>query len=1858
MRRVKQFMCMALATVLTVASINFPVYAANPGETDLSEQEIVSEVVSEETEEITTENSETIGEPAENSESIGEAIEEEESEAISETSENDSEEFKENAGNTYAVRYEKTFLIQDMPDEIVGDDDILKVPTSEIYMELPGYYIRWIWYWSGSRGYGRTPGSEVKVSTFSNLSNGAIISVSPEYFALTYDVNYVLEPVDKEGNPIPDELSPAENNQDNPTFYQIDDSKTLLVPTKKGYTFGGWYSDPEYKTPVTSLGNDVMYGDITLYAKWFENYYTINFDAKDGTPDIPSKIIKYTENYALPGSTASQKGYRMKYWTLSGSDRMFGKGEIVNRLTSEPNGIVTLEAYYANDFGYVEYVLEPLDSTGKPIVDEINPAVNAKDNIYTYVYGNTFTFKNPVKTGYTFDGWYTDKDYKNKITEIKSTDKNDFILYAKWIENEYTIKIHFTDSKTDNYTVKYTENYTIPGDDYFVRSGYRFQYLCTSKTWGAGVVYKKGEVLSRLTDLNGGVIDLYAKWNKKHTSPATSYNVRSIYNSRWANPVRAYLYKNEDSTFTRVEYISNYTSEEIAVEKYSATGTFKEGFTVPKELSEWGGFYSGSKYNFLVFGEPNPNESNSKEVVRIVRYTKDWIRVDHCTIKDANVWDPFDAGSLRMVENGNKLYVHTCREMYASGDGLHHQSNMTFEIEVTDKEMKWTNELSYIPFYTSHSFNQFIVADGNDIVVADHGDAYPRAVTVQRMSTSNSNNYPKEVLAYEMPGKTGENSTGVFLGGLETSSKGYLVAFNSVDFSNKSNYSFDGQRNIFIAFLDRENFDAEHVNIIKISSYSASSAMQISEPSLVKIDDNKFMLLWQVTGDAVKYVFLNEVGEKISSVGTLSGVHLSDMQPILVGEKVIWYETNGEKPVFHSIGECKVSFDSCGGTPVDTTFKIVSGAKYSSVITEFPTTTKVGYEFEGWYTEKEGGKKVTLDTAFKGISDTVLYAHWKAATFTVSFDTDCEIKVEPITVTYEQPYGTLPTVDRYGYELTGWYTEKEGGSLVTAETIYTLLDDSTLYARYKEVKYINFDANGGYIVGENDTVLGSSLRVAFDLDEGTRPIDNVYKLGSEFVGWFTAPEGGEEFNFGDVLTEHITLYAHYEYNNRVATVDFSRDDSTTLAPGTKIELSCATSGAAIYYYADTENIAEENVTESFIRTNGTLYNGTIELKASVNLYAIAVKDGYGPSFIECMHYSVYSDAEFWGDIDEEDQSLFVDATEVPEGIWIGIISDCVYNSKACLPQVRVYDGKVLLTEKKDYTVKYKNNVKAGEATVTVTGKGNYKGSKVATFTIYPATIEISDIEVMDAVANEKVIKPSVKVSKLLNGKKVVLKNGKDYIVSLDENDTFIDAKDYEVKVEGINNFAGSLTTNYTIHESTAVLFSKVSIAKIPDVPYSGDKIVINAEELTVKYGTEVLVPDKDFEVVDSMNSTEIGTASLVVRGLGRYKGTKTVTFKIVGTSIAKAVITDFEKVKYYTGEPVLQDASLELNGAALTENHDYVVVYDKNTAKGTATVVYKGIGEYTGTIKKTYKIDAYDLASDSEEGRISVDYDYDYNYCKGGVKPEPVVTYTYEDVTYVMKKDVDYTLKYKNNTSYLTEAAVEAGKMPELFITGKGNFKGKFVAFGSLYFDIHQKDLSLIPAKTVTGVDTITATDIVYQNKAGICKPTIALYDENGKKLVAGTDYKSITYTYGCDVIVDQVVNKVRISKLKKAGEPVDKLDIIPADTEIVALVKAVESSKCNYIGETQVSFRFVKANISKAKVVIAPEVFKQGGVYLDKSKLTVTLNKEAVAASDYEIVSYKANDKAGTATITLKGVGNLGGVKTQTFKITPYIWQ
>lgn len=218
----------------------------------------------------------------------------------------------------------------------------------------------------------------------------------------------------------------------------------------------------------------------------------------------------------------------------------------------------------------------------------------------------------------------------------------------------------------------------------------------------------------------------------------------------------------------------------------------------------------------------------------------------------------------------------------------------------------------------------------------------------------------------------------------------------------------------------------------------------------------------------------------------------------------------------------------------------------------------------------------------------------------------------------------------------------------------------------------------------------------------------------------------------------------------------------------------------------------------------------------------------------------------------------------------------------------------------DYKVSYKNNKTpstSSKAGIYITGMGNYaKKSEVANFSIEKGdlaelTMGVADIQYSP---NKKgsYYQSKIKIydldGKVLNSKNYSLSYyNKTKNMPIDKNTGagyFSEDAEITVKATGKGNYAGSeLTGTYhirkTVYDINSQKANRVKVYNIPDQIYTGNEII--PEYLDLSQGMDYLKEGKDYEVVSYFNNVKKGTASILLKGKGKYSGTRIVKFKIV-----------------------------------------------------------------------------------------------------------------------------------------------------------------------------------------------------------------------------------------------------------------------------------------------------------------------------------------------------------------------------------------
>ena len=364
------------------------------------------------------------------------------------------------------------------------------------------------------------------------------------------------------------------------------------------------------------------------------------------------------------------------------------------------------------------------------------------------------------------------------------------------------------------------------------------------------------------------------------------------------------------------------------------------------------------------------------------------------------------------------------------------------------------------------------------------------------------------------------------------------------------------------------------------------------------------------------------------------------------------------------------------------------------------------------------------------------------------------------------------------------------------------------------------------------------------------------------------------------------------------------------------------------------------------------------------------------------------------------------------------IADQTYSGKAIEPTFTVtYKNRTLRTGT-DYTVSFKDNVNIGTATVIITGKGNFEGTKEITFKITEPS-EITVEPIADQTYTGSALTPKVVVKA---GSKVLTKNV-DYTVSYSNN---VNVGTASVKITGKGSYKGSYTVNFKI---LPCAISKAGIRKIIDQRYNGNEIKPSVS-LTYKYKT--LKKGTDYTVSYS-NNINAGTATVTITGIGSYEGTASTTFQIKPRSLREVTARKIS-TQEYTGQEITPKLNLTYKGKTLTENVDYVAVYSNNIEPGNGVVDIQGKGNFSEQRKQVFSIQRKNKPVENEDEDEDEDDQEEIIHTK---------TMKLSKTQIALKKGKTYRLKVKVNAGSTDSISFQSSNKKIATVSKKGVIKAK-----------------------------------------------------------------------------------------------------------------------------------------------------------------------------------------------------------------------
>lgn len=311
-----------------------------------------------------------------------------------------------------------------------------------------------------------------------------------------------------------------------------------------GYRFDGWYTAPnggnkyDFNTPLT--------GNVTVYAKWTANGYTVKYDAGGGNGTMSDQKFTFDVPQNLSPNTFTRDGYTFTDWKRADTGDSYTDGQQVSNLTSTPNGVVTLVAQWTPNQAAINYNANP--PTGR------TPGGQGTAN-WTGHTGDTPTISQNGWTvdGYTFTGWNTQAGGKGQAYApgTKWAANGTLTLYAQWTPGQVSLSYDgngATGGKTDPQTGKTDEKINVR-DNGFTRDGYTFV------TWNTQA------------DCKGNAVKPNSEWTLRGSS--------TLY-ACWAGNAQTLTYHGNGATGGNTAAQSGKTGDELTT---NANGFTRDGYT-------------------------------------------------------------------------------------------------------------------------------------------------------------------------------------------------------------------------------------------------------------------------------------------------------------------------------------------------------------------------------------------------------------------------------------------------------------------------------------------------------------------------------------------------------------------------------------------------------------------------------------------------------------------------------------------------------------------------------------------------------------------------------------------------------------------------------------------------------------------------------------------------------------------------------------------------------------------------------------------------------------------------------------------------------------------------------------------------------------------------------------------------------------------------------------------------------------------------------------------------------------------------------------------------------------------------------
>ncbi|MCR2822931.1 InlB B-repeat-containing protein [Lederbergia panacisoli] len=755
----------------------------------------------------------------------------------------------------------------------------------------------------------------------------------------------------------------------------------------------------------------------------------------------------------------------------------------------------------------------------------------------------------PQRTGYQFDGWYSDTEFTTPY-DFDTKVTSDFTIYAKWIINQYNVNfVSDGGSAVADASVNYGDNVVSPKSPSKV--GYTFEGWYSDSS------------LTTLYDFSTQVISnvtLYAKWTinqytvgfnsnggsdvenadvnhgNKVASPKTPIKDGYKFDGWYSDGLLTTLYDFNEPVTSNIELYAKWNINKYIVEFNSNGGNtvasenvnHNDKVTKPEDPTKTGYIFNNWYIDSLF---TNTYDFNLPVMDNTTLYAK-W------TIKEYKVRFESNGGSTvsdETVNFGDKAMTpKTPSKVGHTFAGWYTDALLT---ELYDFE---TSVVSDITLYAKWTINEYKVS------YESNGGSNVSSEDV---------NYEEKASEPVDPTKEGHTFAGWYTDALLTESYDFetsvvtditLYAKWTIN-EYKVSYESNGGSTVSSEDVNYEEkatkpedptkeghtFAGWYTDALLTELYDFETSVVSDVTLYAKWTINEYKISYEsnggsnVSSEDVNFEEKATKPEDPTKEGhTFAGwyrdallTELYDFETSVVSDVTLYAKW--------TINEYKISYESNGGSNVSS-----EDVNYEEKVTEPVDPTKEGHTFAGWYTDDLLSELYDFETGI--VSDVTLYAKWTINEYKVSFESNGGSIVSSEDVNYEEKTTKPEDPTKEGHTFAGWYTDDLLSELYDFET--GIVSDVTLYAKWTINEYkISFKSNGGSNVSSEDVNYEEKV---------TKPEDPT-KEGHTFAGWYTDSNLNDLYDFNAPVQSDITLYAKWSANEYK--VDFDTNGGSLIA---------------------------------------------------------------------------------------------------------------------------------------------------------------------------------------------------------------------------------------------------------------------------------------------------------------------------------------------------------------------------------------------------------------------------------------------------------------------------------------------------------------------------------------------------------------------------------------------------------------------------------------------------------------------------------------------------------------------------------------